>query len=92
MNVDDEQHCLMKCFHPSLSVLRNEFIKNLYSINPAFASLTKDCLFQYIIIFNDQSIIGLAADYCMYVTCLVFIRMHNDKLQSLILLYQFRIY
>ena len=54
--IGDEIHCLLKCFHPVLTELRNRFIDKIYGINPALKSLSRDCLLLYIMSFKDVSI------------------------------------
>ena len=61
--VGSEKHYLMECFHPSLANLRNQFLTNIFKINPFLQSLPRDCLFKYILCFTDKSIIDITAKY-----------------------------
>jgi hypothetical protein len=45
--IGDEKHYFMYCFHPTLSKIRNEFIKNILKINPSLKSLDRGNLFKY---------------------------------------------
>ena len=63
MYVGDEIHCLFKCFHPTLSTVRETFMDTLYSINPSLKCLPRDCLFLYVMSFKDKSIMKCTATY-----------------------------
>ena len=61
--VGDENHCLLRCFHPALTMLRKTFLNDIYRINPQVKSLPRDCLFVYLLSFKDKSIMHNTAKY-----------------------------
>ena len=63
LSVGDEQHVFMECSHPILCNKRNVFLKELYSLNTNLQKLSRANLFQYILLFNDTSIIHKSATY-----------------------------
>jgi hypothetical protein len=61
--VGSEQHCLIECYHPILSTIRNKYLSAIFKINPMLKYLPRDCLFKYILLFTDKSILQLSAKY-----------------------------
>lgn len=61
--VGNEFHCLMECIHPTLTSLRNQYLSNIFNINPSFKYLSRNNLFQYLTCFHDTSIIEVSAQY-----------------------------
>ena len=62
-SLGDENHCLLRCFHPTLTDLRNTYLNTIYEINPALKVLPRDCLLLYILSFKDVSIMNCTAKY-----------------------------
>ena len=58
-----EQHCLMECYHPSVSKIRNTFLSTIYKINHQLEHLPRDSLFLYILLFSDKSLTVVSAKY-----------------------------
>ena len=63
LSVGDEYHVFMECFHPLLANKRNAFISELYSTNINLQTLSRASLFQYILLYNDTSILHKCAKY-----------------------------
>jgi hypothetical protein len=57
MSIGSEQHCIIECFHPTLFNIRNNFLKEIFKINKELCKLPRYCLFKYILLFSDQTII-----------------------------------
>lgn len=59
----DEYHCLMQCYHPKLTDLRNKFLSKIFQIEPALQHLSRKCLFIYILLLHDESILAPCMQY-----------------------------
>ena len=55
--VGTELHCLMECFDPNLTKIRNKFLGDIFKINYQLSKLPRQYLFEYILLFIDKSII-----------------------------------
>jgi hypothetical protein len=62
-SVGTEAHCLLECFHPSLSSARNSYLSKILNINPLLLSLPRDSLLKYILSFTDKSIYLVTGNY-----------------------------
>lgn len=61
--IGDEKHCLMDCFHPKLTRIRNEFLEAIFAIYPVMKNFSRLCLFRYIMLFSDLCIMDRCAKY-----------------------------
>ena len=61
--VQDKYHCIMECFHPEVTILRNNYLENIYKIKPAFKKFNRTTLFKYIILVSDTNIINLTSKF-----------------------------
>ena len=52
--IGNEYHCLMECFHPKLTNLRNQFLLDMFQINPDFKYMSRETLFLYILSFHAR--------------------------------------
>ena len=62
--VGNEQHYLMQCANTKFSVIRTNFITNLFRINYSFRFFNNHDLFIYIMSMKDKSINSLVAKFC----------------------------
>jgi hypothetical protein len=65
--VGNEQHYLMQCANTKFSVIRTNFITNLFRINYSFRFFNNHDLFIYIMSMKDKSINSLVAKFCYYI-------------------------
>lgn len=61
--VGTEYHCIMECFYPNISDIRNQYLMSIFTINPALKQFDRKTLFQYILLFNDNNISKLTAKF-----------------------------
>ena len=61
--IGSEEHCLMECFHPKLTGIRNTYLHEIFRINNNLKQLPRNLLFKYIILFTDINIISQSAAY-----------------------------
>ena len=69
-SIATEYHCLMECFHPTLSSKRNIFSYNIYKINNNFIKLSRKQLFKYLMAFSDVNTVNETAKYIHAILCL----------------------
>ena len=62
-SIGNEFHYLMKCKHPSFSLLSSAFLKHLYKINSNFINMTDKALFLYTLTMYDENVVILSAQY-----------------------------
>ena len=62
--VGNEQHYLKQCANTKFSVIRTNFITNLFRINYSFRFFNNHDLFIYIMSMKDKSINSLVAKFC----------------------------
>jgi hypothetical protein len=57
INIGTEYHCIMECFNPNIAIVRNNFLLNMYDINPSLRKLNRLNLFKYMILCTDTTIL-----------------------------------
>jgi exonuclease III len=63
MTVGTEKHCIIECINPTVTNLRNIFLSTIFRINPSLRKLPREYLFQYLILFTDNTIMLETAQY-----------------------------
>ena len=62
--IGNEYHCMMECTNPKFKFIREDFLKNIVTVNSLFDNFTKNTLFKYILSVNDESIVKQSAKFC----------------------------
>lgn len=63
LTLGTELHCLLECFHPILSDMRNKYLNEIFNINQEFSKLPRQYLIKYILLFTDETIIFPSVKY-----------------------------
>jgi hypothetical protein len=63
ISIGTEYHCIMECYHPELTMLRNNYLKIIYQINPSLRKFNRVTLFKYIILCSDTTILNVTSKF-----------------------------
>ena len=70
MAVGSEQHVILECFNPKLTIHRNIFLASLKNTINQITKLPRAELLKYILLFADKTIRLLCLQYCHDIVCI----------------------
>ena len=68
MTVGTEYHCIMECFDPQVTNLRNDYLTTIFNINTTLKCFNRPTLFKYITLLTDKTILNASSKFIYEIT------------------------